>query len=531
MKKTFTLLPLLMVLSTSDSSAQNYQPINSHSLQVFYQRSAYNWMASANMWGTRIDSISVSGQDTLYYNYPIVRDTSLENPLPEYSCVYWNAPNWNGAVTGILQSGQAWFSNELGDSVKIDHSLLPNQNWLAYQYPNGDSLIGTVESIQIIEDDWVTDSVKTISFKHISLGEIVPDPINFITIELFKDHGFRKMVDFLKFPFDTNAIRQVDPNSINVYAPGYIVGNGTIRGVPHEGDGFFKIWRYDHNPPGNNCYHVETTKTSELITSVSTPDQNGSIQVECITNHQSLNSMTTDYGNDCGPPLIETASSVTSNQITRTYTPVTGNYETLIQFENRNLMPREKNAAYSYSPSNPDNICQFAFVDICSCNPIVNWDSNNVEDSCFVVEHPYHFPYLRNQTFVPKYGWWSDEENWYYEMLGDGPNKSTHYTYLKFDECVFGEYAMVGIEENQRPEFSIYPNPTNGVFQMQLSNWNGAKDLSVTVYDMLGRTVENLNPQTSTIEIDASAWPNGVYSVSLVNERGVRHTERLVVQH
>ncbi|MBI1288299.1 MAG: T9SS type A sorting domain-containing protein [Flavobacteriales bacterium] len=90
-------------------------------------------------------------------------------------------------------------------------------------------------------------------------------------------------------------------------------------------------------------------------------------------------------------------------------------------------------------------------------------------------------------------------------------------------------YTAIG--NSEKAEFPIYPNPTNGVFQMQLSDWNGAKDLSVTVCDKLGRRMESLKPQTSTIEIDASAWPNGVYSVSLINQSGAQHTERLVMQH
>ncbi|MBI1288301.1 MAG: T9SS type A sorting domain-containing protein [Flavobacteriales bacterium] len=480
MKKTFTLLSFLMVLSTSDSSAQNYQPINSHSLQVFYQETPYftpySGQTDANMWGTRIDSISVTANnDTIYFNYPIARDTAAENG--QFGSIWWDAPNWSGKQTRIEPSGSTWFYTHNDDSVKIEPLLSLNQEWLAYTYLNGDSLVGKITNVTWEDDGWITDSVKTITFSRYSSGNLIWEGM---PIELYKENGFRKMVDFVKFPNDTIPIHRVDRNTINQYSPGYLV-NGTIRPEPTIGDGFYTISSCQSY--GVSCYGSNGS-SSESVLGVTTDSISGQITASVMRN--------TLYNSTFQSSTIDLIYELLPD----TFVPIYN-----AQF-NEDLMPREGGSAYSFSWShlvNTDDSCTYPLVTI-----------HSLPAECTGVE--YHFaPYI---GIVYKF--WSEDDyyctGWAYHYF--------YYSYLKVGDLECGEQLVVGTEENQRPEFSIYPNPTNGVFQMQLSDWNAAKDFSVTVYDMLGRRMENLNPQTSTIEIDASAWPNGVYSISLVNQSG-----------
>ncbi|MBI1288302.1 MAG: T9SS type A sorting domain-containing protein [Flavobacteriales bacterium] len=526
MKKTFTLLSLLMVLSTSDSSAQNYQPINSHSLQVFYQENNFAQGEDYNMWGTRIDSVSTSSNgDTIYYNYPIVRDTIVEYELYDGSCAWWNAPNWNGYETRIDTNGNAYFRNSFGDSLLIRFSEQLSGSWEAYRFANGDSLVATITDITWVDDAWISDSVKTIEFIRYSTNGIVTDPMNHVTLEIYRSHGFRRMIDFVRFPVHDEPIYQVDPNSINVNSVPYRVGN-EYRATPHVGDGYFEYSRLDY--VSSPAYHGSST--SRLITDVSTNGQ-GQVVVYWQENSQS-------YSFDQVPSNISpygyTYELHTSDVQIVTYSEIyTSNpdssFKTLMRnYDDINMMPREKWTGYVYNLSESEE-CPNT-VTTSNCWGPIGWEPDN-GDSCLWAPIFFKCNGGNNQTFmayVGDYGSSSWQTDW-----GASTQYSayTGYSYLKVGDFVCGEYAMVGIEENQRPKFSIYPNPTNGVFQMQLSDWNGAKDFSVTVYDMLGRMVENLNPQTSTIEIDASAWPNGFYSVSLINERSAQYSERLVVQH
>lgn len=89
----------------------------------------------------------------------------------------------------------------------------------------------------------------------------------------------------------------------------------------------------------------------------------------------------------------------------------------------------------------------------------------------------------------------------------------------------------IGIHEAENSGFLMYPNPTNGMVQFQVQG-SKFKVRGVEVLDALGRKVEShpfvLNSQPM---MNTSNWPSGIYSVSLVDDEGARHTERLVVEH
>jgi hypothetical protein len=76
-------------------------------------------------------------------------------------------------------------------------------------------------------------------------------------------------------------------------------------------------------------------------------------------------------------------------------------------------------------------------------------------------------------------------------------------------------------------QFTIYPNPSDGVFTITLRS--GAFNYGyVTVYDPVGRQIKSqqINPGSESIEI--SQLPKGVYLVKLQIDNGVT-TKRVVV--
>ncbi|MBI1288300.1 MAG: T9SS type A sorting domain-containing protein [Flavobacteriales bacterium] len=524
MKKTFTLLSLLMVLTASDLLAQNYQPINSHSLQVFYQENSFplNSFSGGNMWGTKIDSVAVTTQgDSLYYNYRIYRDTSASGS----GCIWWNAPNWNGIQTKVDTLGSSWFYNQSQDSIRIYHQGQLNEEWLAYTFDNGDSLLAKIISVEWIDDGWVEDSVKTIRFSRVSNGIEVSDPLNNANLQVYQNHGFRKTMDFLKFPFETDSIMRVDLNSINANSPGYKSDNVVVP-FPSVGDGYLQTTNWHTG----SCY--VNTDVSILVNDVQPDGNNGDLLVSIIKNQEQTGLGHITPGWDiisCDPSVTFNSSHNYNQSLILHYQKLPDTIKPLIQdSDGLHCMPRENGAAYLYSvESNCGNPTIRTGGDL--IDPAYYY-YDSISDPCLNF-YPPECESTPEMIFSPYLGYIGSFSYSVDSYCTAALFTHTDYSYLKVGDFVCGEYAMVGIEENQRPKFSIYPNPTNGVFQMQLSDWTAAKNLSVTVYDMLGRTVESLKPQTSTIEIDASAWPNGVYSISLVNQSGARHTERLVMQH
>lgn len=507
------ILTSILCLALQLAFGQNYQPINSNSLQVFYQTSVFpigGWgipEEGGNMWGTRIDSAKVNSQgDSIFYNYPIYRDTALENG--NYDCNWWDAPNWNGTHVRVDSSGSSWFYNQDGDSLRIHHSAGLNEKWKAFQYQNGDSIIAEVTDIQFMDDGWIMDSVKTIVLTQYTIGN--PSPFG-PSLELYKDAGFRKTLDFVKFPTDTVQIYRVDRNSINENSPGYSL-NGVIRPEPNVGDGFYHVNRTSEYP-GLYTYSL----LSELITSVQPYGLDGQLQVGMIQNTTS-GSQSLGYIYDALPDTFITL--IKDN-------------------DGGNLMPREGwmdsnfviGADYYYhigSTIYDNNGCQYPIV---SFYDFGNYYTTSNLDPC--VHYGSHECMGGDDHFAPYIGFIAGssfvDDGW---CVGNGTLYEWYYTYLKIGDHQCGEYAMVSIDEiNQQLEFDLYPNPANQTVSIRLPHQPIPNTVRLDVKDMLGRAVLSTNPSTTTFELDISAWPNGVYVITISSDNGSAHTKKLVVQH
>jgi large repetitive protein len=84
---------------------------------------------------------------------------------------------------------------------------------------------------------------------------------------------------------------------------------------------------------------------------------------------------------------------------------------------------------------------------------------------------------------------------------------------------------VTGITNNQTNLFSIYPNPNNGQFIIELVSVS-----VVSIVDVTGRVVftQQLNAGRNTIELGNQS--NGVYMVQVVNN-GQQTVQRLIIQH
>lgn len=489
------LAPFLLVLFViTKGHGQNYQPINSHSLQVFYQQTPYflpnNWEQDANMWGTRIDSVNIlPNADTIYYNYLTARDTAAENG--NYDNVWWDAPNWNGNSTRVEQSGTCWFYNQDNDSVKVGYSLPLNHEWYAYTYSNGDSLIGKVTDVAWEDDGWIADSVKTISFTRYSNGT---PTWSGITLELYKDAGFRKTVDFVKFPSDTTSIHRLDLNTINKYSPGYSL-NGAIRPFPTIGDGFYHVSSCQSY--GVQCYG-NSGSASEQVQNVSVDTVSGQITVNVLRNTLSN-------------------SIFESSVLDLIYQPLPDTFVTIYdEIFNLDVMPRELFEGWLVPNYAFGNIYLYYAEDNCEY-PMVTITSPPAE--CTGTEFRFA-PYI---GFV--YHFWNVDD-WY---CSGWAYYYDYYTYLKVGNLTCGEQLMVGIEESAIPTFSIFPNPATDVVKLNFQGSTSDK-LVVSITDILGRSMTHLELGTQNLELNVGDWPNGVYSVSVIDRKGNRHSERLVVQ-
>jgi hypothetical protein len=75
---------------------------------------------------------------------------------------------------------------------------------------------------------------------------------------------------------------------------------------------------------------------------------------------------------------------------------------------------------------------------------------------------------------------------------------------------------------------SVFPNPTNGVLNIEIPNYQN-KQLFIT--DVLGRIEKTLSLQSETTNINISNLPNGIYYLNLYENNHFIYTTKLVVLH
>jgi len=102
---------------------------------------------------------------------------------------------------------------------------------------------------------------------------------------------------------------------------------------------------------------------------------------------------------------------------------------------------------------------------------------------------------------------------------GDGPGKAFRFEcdYAGLDVVLgVGHCGTVGVEEFSELNLKVFPNPSNGVFNiMGLSNT--IETFTVNVYDVSGKQILQTNDNT---RIDLSDFDNGLYVVYITNESG-----------
>ena len=97
-----------------------------------------------------------------------------------------------------------------------------------------------------------------------------------------------------------------------------------------------------------------------------------------------------------------------------------------------------------------------------------------------------------------------------------------------------GEMQITSIMVNGKkvldvPQASVYPNPSNGVFTLELKGYNLNKT-SYTIIDAVGRQimkVESIDSEKSAI--DMSKFEKGIYFVR-VKQDGIIETKKIIIQ-
>jgi hypothetical protein len=95
-----------------------------------------------------------------------------------------------------------------------------------------------------------------------------------------------------------------------------------------------------------------------------------------------------------------------------------------------------------------------------------------------------------------------------------------------------GEYALalkgqtIGIEESGKPVSKVYPNPSNGIFNVECY-----EDYDyLTVTNVLGMEIFRKNSYNSLLQIDGNFWAKGMYMVNAYQSNKKVFSQRVIVQ-
>lgn len=85
--------------------------------------------------------------------------------------------------------------------------------------------------------------------------------------------------------------------------------------------------------------------------------------------------------------------------------------------------------------------------------------------------------------------------------------------------------TTLGVNENKKADFSIYPNPSRSKLNISLAQ--NANDAKIEVYDILGKRIHAQSITSINSSINVSRWNPGVYLVKITSKTGTQ-TKRFV---
>jgi hypothetical protein len=114
-------------------------------------------------------------------------------------------------------------------------------------------------------------------------------------------------------------------------------------------------------------------------------------------------------------------------------------------------------------------------------------------------------------------------------LLTNSTNGPTWYTIsdIPMLRMNFDPSTIVDVADIQETIFSIFPNPTNGVFTIELDIKTAEYDINV--YNVLGQTVLSTVTSSMKTPIDLSSFDKGVYTVELKHRETI-YTEKVIVE-
>lgn len=470
--------------------------------------------------GFRTDSVVIENTDTSYFSYPTFR---IENGI-EFGCVNLNTLSPFGRRVHYSDLGWTYFLGDDNDTISVNHSASSNDSWVLYRQSTDTIIIGTVTDVSVQEWLGLSESVKAISMQaQDGQGQNISHPCNGEEILIGENLGLLQFPDFFYWPFEIQMIQVVGDENLK-------------RGLRRFSD--LEIYNFDtcdefhferHNetseiPPDDNFFVKRVLAKSETATTY-----NYTVEIQGIRQYMEPVS---------GFPPYVSAVELTHDTVSEYYSKSSDVShllypdELVLEVDPNNLtISWGKPPWYEYQDGRPElSVSANYGTYYADIDSFFTLDSCIYEFTDFCCHNPIN---INNPSFSSGLG-----RTQIYSVGGGGgsPIVPIRERLVYFNKCgvekgtPLSESLLNQIQETNKNSFNLYPNPATETVQIQL---NQPEEVEVLVADALGREVydEILRfAQNDRIELNVLGWPNGIYLVSVINRKGTRSTQRLVVQ-
>jgi len=93
---------------------------------------------------------------------------------------------------------------------------------------------------------------------------------------------------------------------------------------------------------------------------------------------------------------------------------------------------------------------------------------------------------------------------------------TTNLSNVWYDNLYLHKNTVLSTDEFETADFKVFPNPTK-------DNWNITSNTvinSVAVYDILGKQVSSLSPNSNDVEISTANIRSGIYFAKIESDNG-----------
>ena len=116
-------------------------------------------------------------------------------------------------------------------------------------------------------------------------------------------------------------------------------------------------------------------------------------------------------------------------------------------------------------------------------------------------------------TAVGNY-WGGDTEEFAESVIFHRPDLGDNYGLVLYSPILTSEQEAIA--DNDEADISVYPNPTNGIVNVELNPAFGSLASEIQLFDIYGRQLQVLTIKDERIQIDLTQYATGIYLVKLV---------------